>query len=56
MHITPPSCTNRYYYAVVEFDTPSAAQHAYQEIDSTEFEATANVFDLRWVPRSRGDS
>lgn len=37
----------RYYYAVVEFDTVSASQHAYDEIDGSEFEATANIFDLR---------
>lgn len=37
----------RYYYAVVEFDTVPAAQHAYEEIEGTEFEATANVLDLR---------
>jgi hypothetical protein len=37
----------RYYYAVVEFDTVQAAQHAYEEIEGTEFEATANVLDLR---------
>ena len=41
---------HRYYYAVVEFDTVSASCHAYDEVDGTEFEATANVFDLRYVP------
>lgn len=40
----------RYHYAVVEFDTEAAARHAYEEIDGTEFEATANIFDLRYVP------
>lgn len=43
----------RYYYAVVEFDTAAAGQHAYEEIDGTEFEATANVLDLRWVSLAR---
>lgn len=37
----------RYYYAVVTFDTASASQHAYDEIDGSEYEATANIFDLR---------
>jgi hypothetical protein len=37
----------RYYYAVVTFDSVSASQHAYDEIDGSEFEATANVLDLR---------
>lgn len=37
----------RYYYAVVTFDTVSASQHAYDEIDGSEYEATANIFDLR---------
>lgn len=40
----------RYYYAIIEFDTEAAALHAYSEIDGSEFEATANVFDLRFVP------
>lgn len=37
----------RYYYAVVTFDTVSASQHAYDEIDGSEYEATANILDLR---------
>lgn len=37
----------RYYYAVVTFDTVAASQHAYDEIDGSEYEATANIFDLR---------
>ena len=40
----------RYYYAVATFDTAAAAGHVYGEIDGTEFERTANVFDLSFVP------
>lgn len=39
----------RYYYAVVEFNTISAARHAFSEIQGTEFERSANMFELRWV-------
>lgn len=42
----------RYYYAVVTFDTVSASQHAYDEIDGSEYEATANIFDLRYANQS----
>jgi len=37
----------RYYYAVVEFNTTSAAKHAFHEIQGTEFERSANMFELR---------
>ncbi|KAK0521904.1 pre-rRNA-processing protein esf1 [Tilletia horrida] len=40
----------RYYYAVAEFDSVDAASHVYNEIDGTEMERSANVFDLRFVP------
>ncbi|EPQ32267.1 uncharacterized protein PFL1_00464 [Pseudozyma flocculosa PF-1] len=40
----------RYYYAVATFDSKEAARHVYNEIDGTEMERTANVFDLRFVP------
>lgn len=39
----------RYYYAVATFDTAAAASHVHGEIDGTEFERTANVFDLSCV-------
>lgn len=39
----------RYYYAIATFDTVAAASHVYSEIDGTEFERTANVFDLSLV-------
>ncbi|GAA6061969.1 hypothetical protein JCM10212_005213 [Sporobolomyces blumeae] len=40
----------RYYYAVATFDRVSAAQHVVREIDGTEFERTANIFDLQFIP------
>ncbi|EGG10228.1 uncharacterized protein MELLADRAFT_76990 [Melampsora larici-populina 98AG31] len=40
----------RYFYAVVELDSVDAAAHVYEEIEGTEFERTANVFDLSYVP------
>ncbi|KAK0552056.1 pre-rRNA-processing protein esf1 [Tilletia horrida] len=40
----------RYYYAVAEFDSTEAASHVYNEIDGTEMERSANVFDLRFIP------
>lgn len=40
----------RYFYAIVELDSIDAAAHVYEEIEGTEFERTANVFDLSYVP------
>ncbi|WAQ84179.1 hypothetical protein PtA15_4A631 [Puccinia triticina] len=40
----------RYFYAVVELDQPATAQHLFRQIDGTEFERTANLFDLSYVP------
>ncbi|MBW0531834.1 hypothetical protein O181_071549, partial [Austropuccinia psidii MF-1] len=40
----------RYFYAIVELDSVDAAKHVYNEIEGTEFERTANIFDLRYVP------
>ncbi|KAH7910970.1 hypothetical protein BJ138DRAFT_1113622 [Hygrophoropsis aurantiaca] len=40
----------RYYYAIVECDTIEAASHIYSELDGTELERSANVFDLSFVP------
>ncbi|TFK57065.1 hypothetical protein OE88DRAFT_1619710 [Heliocybe sulcata] len=40
----------RYYYAVVECDNPQTASHIYNELQGTELEFSANVFDLSYVP------
>jgi len=52
--ITPPSAVPenvyRYYYAIVECDTKEAASHIYNQLEGTELERSANVFDLSFVP------
>lgn len=40
----------RYYYAIATFDSKESARFVYNEIDGTEMERSANVFDLRFVP------
>ncbi|KAF9270189.1 hypothetical protein L218DRAFT_968885 [Marasmius fiardii PR-910] len=40
----------RYYYAIVTCDTVDAASHIYNELDGTELERSANMFDLSFVP------
>ncbi|KAG8930677.1 pre-rRNA-processing protein esf1 [Tulasnella sp. 417] len=40
----------RYYYAIVECDTPETAAYVYKELDATELERTANLLDLSFVP------
>ncbi|OMJ21184.1 Pre-rRNA-processing protein esf1 [Smittium culicis] len=40
----------RYYYAIATCDSVSTAESIYESIDSTEFESSANLFDLRFVP------
>lgn len=42
----------RYYYAIVTFDSPSSAAVAHSELDGTELERSANLFDLSYVPES----
>jgi hypothetical protein len=44
----------RYYYAIIEFDTIEAAEHAFNELEGTELERSANVFDLSYVPDDMG--
>lgn len=41
---------NRYYYAVAECDTADTAAHIYSELEGTELERSANVFDMSFVP------
>ncbi|KZS95969.1 hypothetical protein SISNIDRAFT_451626 [Sistotremastrum niveocremeum HHB9708] len=40
----------RYYYAVVTCDSPETASHIYHELEGTELERSANVFDLSYIP------
>ncbi|KAI0778273.1 hypothetical protein BD413DRAFT_465710 [Trametes elegans] len=40
----------RYYYAIAECDSVEAASHIYNELEGTELERSANVFDLSFVP------
>ncbi|KAI6010656.1 hypothetical protein F5J12DRAFT_820928 [Pisolithus orientalis] len=40
----------RYYYAIVECDSAETATHIFNELDGTELERSANVFDLSLVP------
>lgn len=40
----------RYYYAVATFSTVEAARLVHDELNGTEFERTANILDLSFVP------
>ncbi|KAJ3799910.1 hypothetical protein GGU11DRAFT_678391 [Lentinula aff. detonsa] len=40
----------RYYYAILSCDTVDAASHIYDELEGTELERSANVFDMSFVP------
>lgn len=40
----------RYYYAIITCDSVNAAKSIYDNCDGTEYESTANFFDLRYVP------
>ncbi|KAJ4486081.1 hypothetical protein J3R30DRAFT_3655351 [Lentinula aciculospora] len=40
----------RYYYAILICDSVDAASHIYDELEGTELERSANVFDLSFVP------
>ncbi|GAA6038371.1 hypothetical protein JCM8097_007615 [Rhodosporidiobolus ruineniae] len=40
----------RYYFAIATFSSVAAAAHAVEQINGSEFERTANIFDLQYVP------
>ena len=40
----------RYYFAILEFSSASAAKAVYDAADGAEYLSTANFFDLRFVP------
>ena len=49
-YINPELTGFRYYYAIAEFSTVEAARHVMDECNGTEYERTANVMDLSYVP------
>nr|XP_018263187.1 uncharacterized protein I303_04680 [Kwoniella dejecticola CBS 10117]OBR85345.1 hypothetical protein I303_04680 [Kwoniella dejecticola CBS 10117] len=40
----------RYFYAIATFSSVAAAEHVMDECNGTEFERTANIMDLSYVP------
>ncbi|KAI8973770.1 hypothetical protein BDF20DRAFT_915173 [Mycotypha africana] len=40
----------KYYYAVITCDSPQTAKTIYKSCDGTEYENSANFFDLRYIP------
>ena len=43
----------KYYFAIATFDSSAAASAVYNACDGMEFEASSNVFDLRFVPNDQ---
>ena len=48
--IAHPFTYQRYYYAIITCNTVDAATHIYSELEGTELERSANVFDMSFVP------
>jgi hypothetical protein len=46
----------KYYFAIVEFASPEAADVAYKEIDGLELEHSSASIDMRTIPSSRLDA
>ncbi|KAL2429545.1 Pre-rRNA-processing protein esf1 [Exophiala dermatitidis] len=40
----------RYFYCILTFSSREVAKHIYDSVDGTEYQRTANFFDLRFVP------
>ena len=40
----------KYFYAVVEFDSPETAEVVYNELDGLEYETSSTTLDIRFVP------
>ncbi|KAG1148223.1 hypothetical protein G6F37_002975 [Rhizopus arrhizus] len=40
----------KYYYAVIKCDSAQTAKVIYKSCDNTEYESSANFFDLRYIP------
>lgn len=41
----------RYFYAIATFNSKQSASKIYKECDGTEYESSASIFDLRYVPK-----